>query len=149
MTARLNFGAEIKVLFSGKTSVSGVTAGTALGTDLNLGVTAAFVSGMRLVVIFDATTAGTTDVTSFNIQDAPDNAGSIGTPANISVGPPSLQASPVGNLLTGGTGDRVAIASILLTPGRPWIRLQAVRAAGTTDTTVVRGIILGVPQGLL
>lgn len=148
MTARLNFGSEIKVLFSAKISIATVTT-TTIGSDLNLAATAAFVSGMRLIVMFDATTAGTTDTTSFGILDAPDNAGSIGTPVAINTAAPSNLASPSTSLLAGGTGDRLAIASVLLTAGRPWLRLTATRAAGTTDTTVVRGLILGVPQGLL
>lgn len=142
MTVRTQFGAELKALFSAKASIATVTT-TTIGADINLSATAAFVSAMRILVIFDATTAGTTDTTSFVVQDANDSAGSIGTPAT------ALTTEVSGSGLAGGTGDRLAVVAVQLQYGRPWLRLRCARAAGTTDTTVVRGIILGVPEGLI
>lgn len=142
MTARMQFGAEVKALFSAKASIATVTT-TTIGADINLSVTAAYLSNMRLLCIFDATTAGTTDTTSFVVQDANDSAGSIGTPAT------ALTTEISGSGLAGGTGDRLAVLAIQLQNGRPWLRFRTARAAGTTDTTVVRAILLGLPVGLI
>lgn len=142
MTARMAFGAEFKVLFSAKTSIATATT-TTLGADVYLPAASGFVSNMRILVVFDATTAGTTDTTAFIVQDADGTSGAIGTPATAL----TSEVSSFG--LAGGTGDRAAVVAVQLQSGRPWLRLRTTRASGTTDTTVVRGIVLGVPVGLI
>ncbi len=106
--------------------------------DLKLAVGATFQPGDRLVCVITATTAGTTDSTSFSVQDAPDNAGSIGTPA----------AAITTTLPAAAAGNQTVVVGIQLQPGRPWVRVRATRASGTTDTLVVRAVLLAVPHGL-
>lgn len=130
-----------RVLASGTASIATVTT-TAVdfGTpnDVKVAVGDNFKPGDRLVAVITASTAGTTDTTTFTVQDAPDNAGSIGTPGTaVTVG-----------ALTGGTGNLFAVVGIKLQAGRPWIRVNAVRASGTTDTHVVRVVLLAIPANL-
>lgn len=130
-----------RVLATGTASIATVTTTNVdFGTpdDVKVAVGANFRPGDRLVAVITASTAGTTDTTSFSVQDAPDNAGSIGTPAT---------AVTTGTL-TGGTGNQYAVVGIQLQPGRPWIRVRATRASGTTDTHVVRVVLLAVPRNL-
>lgn len=98
----------------------------------------AYQNGDRLVVVITATTAGTTDSTSFSVQDAPDNAGSIGTPAT------ALTTT----LPAAATGSQTVVVGVQPQSGRPWLRVRATRASGTTDTLVVRAVVLAVPHGL-
>lgn len=141
MPANDLIGSRFKVLGSAKVTIStATTTSFDFGTpdDLNLAALANYSPGDRIVAIFDSSTAGTTDTTAFVVQDAPDNAGAIGTPADAIV-----DAS-----LAGGTGDRYAVVGVRLQPGRPWLRFRATRAAGTTDTTVVQCTVLAVPPVL-
>lgn len=130
-----------RVLATGTASIATVTT-TAVNfgspTDVKLAVGANFKPGDRLVAVVTLSTAGTTDTTSVTVQDAPDNAGSIGTPAT---------AVTTGSL-AGGTGNQYVVAGIQVQPGRPWIRINVVRGAGTTDTHVVRAVLLAIPHNL-
>jgi hypothetical protein len=126
---------RVKVVFSGKASIATATT-TTIGSDVNLAASSSYRPGDRIVVIFDASTAGTTDTTGFVVQDAPDSSGSIGTPAT----------AVTSGSLAGGTGDQYAVVAVRLQPGRPWLRLRATRASGTTDTTVVQVMVLALPQ---
>jgi hypothetical protein len=139
-------GAQVKILGKGKVSIAtATTTNVDFGTpnDINLAANSSYAPGDRVVAIFDASTAGTTDTTAFVVQDAPDNAGSIGTPAAA-----VTDVSPTGDTLAGGTGDRYAVVGVRLQPNRPWLRFAATRAAGTTDTTVVQVTVLAIPRGL-
>lgn len=129
-----------RVVGTGILSIATVTTTNAdFGTPDDLKITpgANFQPGDRLVAVITASTIGTTDTTSFSVQDADDNAGSIGTPAT---------AVTTGTL-TGGTGNQTAVVGIDLQPGRPWLRVRATRASGTTDTHVVRVVVLAIPNG--
>jgi hypothetical protein len=130
-----------RVLAVGTASIATVTTvNVDFGTpdDVLVAVGANFKKDDRLVVVITASTAGTTDTTSFSVQDAPDSAGSIGTPAT---------AVTTGSL-AGGTGNLYAVVGIQLQPGRPWIRVRATRGAGTTDTHVIRAVLLAIPHNL-
>ena len=100
-------------------------------------------AGCRLLAILHNTTAGTADTTDWTIQDAPDNAGAIGTPAtavtNVLAGTAAL---------AGGTGDQYAVVEITPQAGRPWLRFNLHRAAGTTDTVVGTVTLLALPASL-
>lgn len=138
-------GAQIKVLGKGKVSIAtATTTAVDFGTpnDLNLAALSTYSPGDRIVAIFDASTAGTTDTTAFVVQDAPDSSGSIGTPATA-----VTDVSATGDTLAGGTGDRYAVVGVRLQPDRPWLRFAATRASGTTDTTVVQVTVLAIPRG--
>src|SRR3982751_3971560 len=100
-----------------------------LTSDLNLAASSTFKPGDRVFVVIRATTAGTTDSTSFSVQDAPDSSGSIGTPA-------------------AATGTQTVVVGVQLQPGRPWLRVRATRASGTTDTLLVSAVVLSAPHNL-
>lgn len=130
-----------RVLATGTASIATVTTvNVDFGTpdDVLVAVGTNFKKDDRLVVVITASTAGTTDTTTFSVQDAPDSAGSIGTPAT---------AVTTGSL-AGGTGNLYACVGIQLQPGRPWIRVRATRASGTTDTHVIRAVLLAIPHNL-
>lgn len=90
----------------------------------------------RLVLVIRATTGGTTDSTSFDVQDAPDNAGSIGTPA----------AASTTTLPAAATGNQTVVIGVQQKPNRPWFRVRATRASGATDTLLVSAVLLAVPH---
>lgn len=131
-----------RVLGTGVLSINTVTTTNAdFGTpdDLKIAPGANYKPGDRIFAVITAltTAGGTADTTSFSVQDADDNAGSIGTPATaITTG-----------TLTGGTGNQTAVVGIDLQPGRPWLRFRATRASGTTDTHQVRVVVMAVPNG--
>ncbi len=130
-----------KVLATGTASIAtATTVNIDFGTpdDVKVALGANYSKDDRLVVVITASTAGTTDTTTFSVQDAADNAGSIGTPAT---------AVTTGSL-AGGTGNLYACVGVKLQPGRPWLRVRATRASGTTDTHVVRAVLLAIPHNL-
>lgn len=130
-----------KVLATGTASIAtATTVNIDFGTpdDVKVAPGANWAPGDRLVVVITASTAGTTDTTTFSVQDAADNAGSIGTPAT---------AVTTGSL-AGGTGNLTAVVGIKLQNGRPWIRVRATRASGTTDTHVIRAVLLAIPHNI-
>lgn len=118
-------------------SIATVTT-TNLTADVKVAVGANYQPNDRLVLVITGSTAGTTDATSFDVQDAPDNAGSIGTPA----------AAVTTTLPAAATGNQYVVIGVRLQPNRPWIRVRTTRAAGTTDTLVVRAVLLAVPHSL-
>lgn len=130
-----------RVLAVGTASIAtATTVNVDFGTpdDVLVAVGANYKPGDRLVCVITASTGGTTDTTTFSVQDAPDNAGSIGTPA----------AAVTTGSLAGGTGNLYAVVGIQLQPGRPWLRVRATRASGTTDTHVIRAVLLAIPHNL-
>jgi hypothetical protein len=92
----------------------------------------------RIVIVIRATTAGTTDATSFSVQDANDNAGSIGTPAT----------AITTTIPAAATGNQTVLIGVQLQSGRPWLRIRAVRASGTTDTLAVSAVVLAMAHSL-
>lgn len=141
MPANDLIGARLKRLGSAKVTLAAATTTSFdFGTpdDLNLAALASYSPGDRIVAVFDSSTAGATDTVSFVVQDAPDNAGAIGTPA---------AAVTDGDALTGGTGDRYATVGVRVQPGRPWLRFRAT-STGATDTHVVQVSVFAVPPTL-
>lgn len=130
-----------RVLATGTASIAtATTVNVDFGTpdDVKVAVGANYQPGDRLVVVITGSTAGTTDSTSFDVQDAPDNAGSIGTPA----------AADTTTLPAAATGNQYVVVGVRLKPGRPWLRVRATRASGTTDTLVIRALLLAIPHNL-
>lgn len=107
-------------------------------TDVKVAPGTNYAPGDRLVLVITASTAGTTDSSSFSVQDADDNAGSIGTPAT----------AVTTTLPAAATGNQYLVVGIKLQPGRPWIRVRVTRASGTTDTLVCRAVLLAVPHNI-
>lgn len=118
-------------------SIATVTT-TNFTSDVNVAVGTNFAPGDRLVLVITGSTAGTTDSTSFDVQDAPDNAGSIGTPA----------AAVTTTLPVAATGNQYVVLGVQLQPGRPWIRVRTTRASGTTDTLLCRAVLLAIPHNI-
>jgi hypothetical protein len=131
MPVRTLNASDVRVLGQSKVTIS--TATTTNFTDVNLLAAAGYKHGDKVLVVFSATTAGTTDTVSFAVQDAPDSSGSIGTPA----------AAVTDGTLPGGTGARRAVTAVQLQPGRPWLRFR-VSSTGATDTFVASVIVLAV-----
>lgn len=126
MTVRDLVSGDLRLLGSAKaTKNAATTTNFDFGTpdDLNLAALSNFKHTDKVLVVFTATTTGTTDSISFGVSDAPDNAGSIGTPA----------AAATDGSLSGGTGDAVVHTFVQLKAGRPWLRCT-LTGTGTTDT---------------
>lgn len=141
MPVRDLIASNIRVLGTAKVTIAtAVTSNFDFGTpdDINLASTTAGAhAGERIVVVLDASTAGTTDALSWSVQDAPDSSGSIGTPAT----------AVTQGTLTGGTGDQYAVIGVRVQPGRPWLRVRVTRV-GTTDTHVCQATVLAVPRAV-
>lgn len=147
MTARMQFGAELKVLGKAKAASNGTTpVNFSFGSpsDLYLPNVTGFVSNMRIVALFDASRAsGTTDTITFGVQDAPDSSSAIGTPAT------ALTTTATGAGLVGAaTGDAYALVAVQLQANRPWLRFTAV-SSGATDAMVLQVTVIGIPVGLI
>ncbi len=130
-----------KVLATGTASIAtATTVNIDFGTpdDVKVAPGANYAPGDRLVVIITASTSGTTDATSFSVQDAADNAGSIGTPGT----------AVTTTLPAAATGNQYLAIGVDLQPGKPWLRVRATRASGTTDTLVIRAVLLAIPHNI-
>jgi hypothetical protein len=133
--------AGAKKLASSKVTIAtATTTSFDFGTpdDINLAALANYRPGDRLLVVLTASTAGATDSLTWVIQDAPDSAGSIGTPATAVV-------SAVGGALLAGTSDDASAFAVLVQPGRPWLRVR-VTSSGATDTFVTHCSVYSVPS---
>lgn len=132
MTVRDLAVADVRRL--GTATVSKNSSGaTNMTGDVNLSTNANFKHGDKILVVFSASTAGTTNTIAFGVLDAPDNAGSIGSTA----------AATTDGTLTGGTGNQYAHTFVQLKAGRPWLRFQ-VTGNGTTDTFVCTAHVFAV-----
>lgn len=132
--------AGVRVLGTSKVTInSATTTSFDFGTpdDINLAANANYKPGDRVLVVFAASTAGTTDNLSLVVQDAPDSSGSIGSPAT---------AETSGTLaLT--TGDGFSCVAVRVKPSRPWLRLR-VTSNGANDTFVCHATVLAIPSNL-
>lgn len=132
--------AGARVLGSSKVTISSATTTSYdFGTpdDLHLSVLSNYKPGDRVFAIMTASTAGTTDSLTFVVQDADNNAGSIGTPAT----------AVTSGTLSQGTGDAFAQIAVKVQPGRPWLRFR-VTSSGATDTFVTHCTVLAVPSNV-
>lgn len=125
-TVRWGVGSEMRLLGSARLSITDATTsyfdfGTPDNIKLAVGTT--YKPGDRILVVITTDSDGTTDTITAVIQDADDNAGSIGTPAT---------AVTSGTLLM-GSGDKAACYSVKLQSGRPWLKI-GVTESGATDT---------------
>ena len=141
MTARTLVGAGYKVLGQAKLTIAApATTQLDFGTpdDLKLVIgTNSFRSTDRLILVCAATTAGTTSTLTWVVQDADDNAGSIGTPAT----------AITDGTLAGGTGDDARVIGVRVQQDRPWIRVSVTHATAT-DSFVCTCVALAVTAGL-
>jgi hypothetical protein len=139
MGARERIGAEIRVLATAKLAISTATTSNfnfGSPTDLKLN-NLSLRSSDRIVIVFRATAAAATSNISFSIQDAPDNAGSIGTPAT---------ATAIDALPAPVAGDTTAIIGVNYLTDRPWLRLRATNSG--TEAYTCTALVLAVPSGL-
>jgi len=105
--------------------------------DISLKSNATYKHGDRILAIMTASTAGTTDNLTFVVQDADDNAGSIGTPAT----------AVTSGTLALTTGDGFTQVSVKVQNGRPWLRFR-VTSNGANDTFVCHCTVLAIPSNL-
>jgi hypothetical protein len=108
--------------------------------DIDLRALADYKPGDRLLVVISATTAGTTSNLTHVIQDAPDNAGSIGTPA-------AAVTSVVAGALAATTGNDFSAFAVKVQPERPWLRISAT-LDDATDTLVCNCMVFAVPSNV-
>jgi hypothetical protein len=142
MPVREHIAADLVLLGTSKVTIAtAVTTNFDFGTpdDIRLGALAGkpgagYKHGQKVLVVFTATSAGTTDTVSFSVQDAADNAGAIGTPA----------AADTSGTLTGGVTNQFARASVRVKSDRPWLRCR-VTSTGATDTFVATCQVFAVP----
>ena len=135
--------ADMELLGSAKVTIAtATTTSFDFGTpnDIDLRNEANYDHGDRILMTLTASTAGTTDSLTWVIEDAPDNAGSIGTTAAASV-------SFITGALAETTGDAFTVAAVRLKPDRPWLRVR-VTSSGATDTFVTHCMVLAVPSSL-
>lgn len=135
--------AGAKVLGTSKVTIStATTTSYDFGTpdDINLAAETDYDPGDRIMVVFSASTGGTTNNLTFHVQDAPDSSGSIGTPAAATV-------HAISGALASETGDGFCVVGVKLLPGRPWLRCR-VQSDGATDTFVTHCTVLAVPSNV-
>jgi hypothetical protein len=122
----------------------GTTTNFDFGTpdDINLATNTGYTPGDRILVVFAGRTAAgqTTDAVTWIVQDADDNAGSIGTPA-------TAVTSVIDGALVGAVTEDTLVISVKVQPGRPWIRCSA-DMQGTTDDYHVSCIVMAVPSNV-
>lgn len=110
--------------------------------DIDLSAEADYKNGYRVLVAFAgrAAAAQTTDAVTWAVYDAPDNAGSIGTPA-------AAVTSVVEGALVGAVTEDICVVAVRVQYGRPWIRCSA-DMQGTTDDYHVTCTVYAVPVDL-
>jgi hypothetical protein len=108
--------------------------------DINLAAEASYAPGDRILVVFAgrAATGQTTDAVTWAVYDAPDDGGSIGTPATAST-------HVIDGALVGAVTEDTLVIAVEVQPGRPWIRCSA-DMQGTTDDYHVSCVVLAVPS---
>lgn len=128
-----------KVAQSKQTIASATTTSFDFGTpdDINLAALTTYTPGDRVLIILTASTVGTTDSLTWVIQDAPDSAGSIGTPA-------TAVTSAVAGGLSAGTSDDYSAIAVTVQPNRPWLRVRATNSG--TDSFVCHCSVYAVPN---
>lgn len=142
MGTRTALAESVNVLATAKVTIgTATTTSYDFGTpdDIDLASLAGYRPGDRIFVAMSGTSGGNTDDLTFVVQDADDNAGSIGTPATADVNIAD------GGTLAGGTGDHFIMLDVELKPGRPWLRFR-VTSDGTTDTFVTHCQVMSVPR---
>jgi hypothetical protein len=139
MTVRDLFVDDLVLLASSVASkAAATTTAFDFGTpnDIVLATLADYPHDGRLIVVFTATTAGTTNTIAFSVQDAPDSSGSIG----------SVATAVTDGTLTGGTGNQHAYTTVQVQAGRPWIRCN-LTGNGTTDTFACTCMVFALRRG--
>lgn len=93
--------------------------------------------GDRVMVVVSANRAsGTTSTLQVNVQDAPDNAGAIGTPAAAAVTGDNTV------IPANAAGLTVRKISVVLKPGRPWLRVSLTHASGSDSFQAHANVVL-------
>lgn len=91
--------------------------------------------GDRILVTLWTDSDGTTSTITLVVQDAPDAAGSIGTPAT---------AVTDGTLLS-AVGDNQLATSVVVQNGRPWLKI-GVTNSSATDTVLCYCTVWAIPR---
>lgn len=126
----------LKLLGSAKVAIStATTTSFDFGgvDDINLATNANYKHGDKVLVVFTSTSGSTSSTVSFVVQDAPDNAGSIGTPAT----------AVTDGTLTGGTGDQHAHTFVRVQSGRPWLRCRVANSGTDAHVATVKVFAVG------
>lgn len=143
MGVRDKFASNLVKIASGRISTTDAeTVYFDFGTPDNINLAAAsgapgngYRPGDRLFAIFTTDSDGTTSAITAVVLDAPDSAGSIGSTA----------AAVTDGTLLMGTGDKQLLTSIVVQPGRPWIKI-GVTNDNATDTVLCYCTVYAVPR---
>lgn len=143
MSTTVRWGPGVKVLgFDTLILADATETAFDFGTpdNINLSTHASYDPGDRIVVVCAgrAAAAQTTDAVTWAIKDAPDNAGSIGTPA-------AAVTTIIDGALVGAVTEDSLVAAVQVQNGRPWLQVTA-DMQGTTDDYHVSCIVLAVPS---
>lgn len=141
MTTRWDM-ANAKVIGTSKVTIaSATTTAFDFGTpdDINLPALSDYGHDDRIMVVLSASTAGSTSNLTWVINDAPDNAGAIGTPAAAVI-------SAIAGALAAGTGDDYSVFAVEVQPGRPWLQVKVTNSG--TDSFVCHAVVLAIPNVL-
>lgn len=134
MSTTVNWNLKGPRLIANASQVIAANATTAFdfGTpdDIKVAAGSLYRPGDRLLLILSATrAAGTTSTLTFTVQDAPDSAGSIGTPAT------AVTSGTIPSFAAGsGAVNKSAAIAVQLQNNRPWFRVNAVHGGGGTDS---------------
>lgn len=144
MPVRTDLGSLREIASATQTIASNGTVAFDFGTpnDINLAGNTNYKHGDRVLVVLSAKrAAGTTSTLTFTIQDADDNAGSIGTPATAA----TVGAVPAFAADSGAVDQSVAIA-LQVKSDRPWLRVNAVHGVAGTDSFQCHCTVFAVPS---
>jgi hypothetical protein len=110
--------------------------------DINLATNANYAPGDRILVVCTGRAAAsqTTDAVTWAVYDAPDDGGSIGTPA-------AANTYVIDGALVGAVTEDTLVIAVQVKPDRPWIRVSA-DMQGTTDDYHVSCVVLAVPSNV-
>lgn len=143
MSSTVKWGPGVKVLgFDTLILADATETAFDFGTpdDIDLQTHSSYEPGDRIIVVCTGRTAAaqTTDAVTWAIKDAPDDGGSIGTPA-------AANLTIIDGALVGAVTEDSLVAAVQVQNGRPWIRVTA-DMQGTTDDYHVTCVVLAVPS---
>lgn len=142
MTARSQIDGSLTILSAAQVLATPSTVAFDFGTPNDIDLRDFGNPGDRVLVVVSANrAAGTTSTLDVVVQDAPDNAGSIGTPAAATISGTNAQ------ILANAAGLSVRKFGLLVKADRPWLRLALTHALGT-DSFQAHAHVLLIPRSL-
>lgn len=143
MTSRSYVQDAITRLAAAQTIAANSTVAFDFGTPNDIDLRDFGNPGDRVMILLTANrAAGTTSTLALVVQDAPDNAGAIGTPATATVKGTNTA------IAAADAGLSTRCVSLVIQEGRPWLRVSLTHAGGGTDSFQAHCSVLMVPKVL-